>query len=1026
MKPILLEIQAFLAFADPQTIDFRDFEGKDLFLICGPTGAGKTTIFDAICYALYGKTTNGRKDIRSHHVRDKRSTRVRFVFRVGAQYHEVIREETPKPRAEGLTPSQWYRRVSPDLQPMEEALTKTSLINPHIEALLGFNEKQFRQVVILPQGAFQEFLTSNNADREQTLQKLFGQDLFQKIAQQLKERAQSLKAERDAVQTRLHIETSEQTLEDLQEQHRQDQARLQSLQQQLPQAEAAYKQAIQARTTAEAQSEYFAQQAQTQATYQTHLSQAVAIETCQNQAQAAQKAERLRNTFDRLKEQKEKIQALQHQQQTLQQTLQQAQQQYQQATQKRQAAQEQEQQLPQLQEAITKAQAQLPDYQKLKQTQEQAQALQQKVQDLHNQYRICQEDLQKAQQQHQQAQHAYEQARQLAQQQPTLALQLQQYAQQNQDIQALQKLQDQQDKIQYQRTKDQQALNQALQDLDQCRTQLNDTEARWIRSQAARLGETLRQKPDSPCPVCGSTEHPQIAQPNEDFIPDQSYQVAKQDYQNAQQRVQNADLQYQNTELAHQQHQRDISTLQQRIGQIPDDFAQQLQQLKTAHQQATQAQDESKALQQNLQKCEAQLQHHLDESQQLQAQLQAQQQQQAALQARLEDLQERLSAFDSLQKIEQYIHEKQSEQQKIQQQADQARHHHDQAQQAYQDAQTNHRLQDQQLQNLQTEREQGIRDLESQARQLGFTNATAAHQALRSSQEIQQLEQRVQTWQQTKRDLEHTLQDLQQKLQGIDPPILDEYRRQELAAQQSYQDLQREAAATEERRQSQQKKIQRIQDLTQDLQQHNLRLQPYDELAQLANGTYKGIAQQTFQSFALRFLLDQVLIYANQRLQVLSNQRFEIQRQDPHETSGNRKTGLDLQIWDHFTNTGRPTQNLSGGETFITSLALALGLADTVTQQASGRFNRLETLFIDEGFGSLDPETLSRAFDTLCQLEGGHRLVGIISHVSELKEWVKDGIEVEKHNQGSQIKKRHPLAAVGSGPTPKLPRAGNR
>ncbi|MFZ2089193.1 MAG: SbcC/MukB-like Walker B domain-containing protein, partial [Desulfobaccales bacterium] len=157
----------------------------------------------------------------------------------------------------------------------------------------------------------------------------------------------------------------------------------------------------------------------------------------------------------------------------------------------------------------------------------------------------------------------------------------------------------------------------------------------------------------------------------------------------------------------------------------------------------------------------------------------------------------------------------------------------------------------------------------------------------------------------------------------------------------------------------------------------------------------------TFQRFVLVALLDDVLLAASQRLQVMSKGRFELERSRERldqRTAG----GLDLMVFDAHTGTSRPVNTLSGGESFIASLSLALGLSDVVQAYAGGI--KLETILVDEGFGSLDPESLDLAFRALMDLQKGGRLVGIISHVPELKERVDVRLEIAPSNRGSKVK----------------------
>lgn len=174
----------------------------------------------------------------------------------------------------------------------------------------------------------------------------------------------------------------------------------------------------------------------------------------------------------------------------------------------------------------------------------------------------------------------------------------------------------------------------------------------------------------------------------------------------------------------------------------------------------------------------------------------------------------------------------------------------------------------------------------------------------------------------------------------------------------------------------------------------------YSLLGRLADvaGGRNGIS---FQRYVQATLLDEVLHAANLRLRSMSGGRYELYRART-QTDRRMATGLNLEVQDAYTGLTRPVATLSGGETFLASLALALGLADVVQAQAGGM--RLDSMFIDEGFGTLDPEALEAALSALMQLQRGGRLVGVISHVPELRERIQNRLEVTPTQRGSKAR----------------------
>jgi exonuclease SbcC len=174
---------------------------------------------------------------------------------------------------------------------------------------------------------------------------------------------------------------------------------------------------------------------------------------------------------------------------------------------------------------------------------------------------------------------------------------------------------------------------------------------------------------------------------------------------------------------------------------------------------------------------------------------------------------------------------------------------------------------------------------------------------------------------------------------------------------------------------------------------------PVVRLANLAAGGGDNAAGLTLGTFVLMRRFEDVVAAANQRLVVMSDGRYELVRSDEKEDVRGRSTGLAMRVVDHLSDVLRDPRTLSGGETFYVSLCLALGLADVVTAEAGGI--DLGTLFVDEGFGSLDPHVLDQVLAELGRLRAGGRVVGVVSHVEALKQTIADRIEVRPRADGT-------------------------
>ena len=170
-------------------------------------------------------------------------------------------------------------------------------------------------------------------------------------------------------------------------------------------------------------------------------------------------------------------------------------------------------------------------------------------------------------------------------------------------------------------------------------------------------------------------------------------------------------------------------------------------------------------------------------------------------------------------------------------------------------------------------------------------------------------------------------------------------------------------------------------------------------LNQTAGGNLTGSAKIDFESYVQRQYFRKIIFRANQRLVQMSGNQFLLKCRDLDALGTRGNVGLDLDVYSVVTGTVRDVRTLSGGESFMAALAMALGLSDIIQSMAGGI--RLQMMFVDEGFGSLDEYSREQAMNVLSELAGGDQLIGIISHVTELKENIEQQLIVRKGKKGS-------------------------
>ena len=176
----------------------------------------------------------------------------------------------------------------------------------------------------------------------------------------------------------------------------------------------------------------------------------------------------------------------------------------------------------------------------------------------------------------------------------------------------------------------------------------------------------------------------------------------------------------------------------------------------------------------------------------------------------------------------------------------------------------------------------------------------------------------------------------------------------------------------------------------------------YDTLYKTAGGHLSGSAKMDFETYVLRKYFVEIINAANHRLSGMNDGQWRLKCRNISELANNRQAGLDLDVHDEITNTSRNVKTLSGGETFMAALAMALGMADIIQNRVG--LVRLDTMFIDEGFGSLDDYSRQQAIGVLNRLAGENCAIGIISHVAELKEQIEKQLIVTKTGRGSSAR----------------------
>ena len=926
MRPLRLTLSAFGPYAAQTTLDLEKLGKGGLYLITGDTGAGKTTIFDAITYALYDHSSSGIREgsmLRCKYADDKTPTFVELEFEVHGVRYTVRRNpeyQRPKARGEGMTTEKADATLTyPDDRP---PVTKAKDVTAAVQEIIGLDYNQFSQIVLIAQGQFTKLLNASTEERSRIFRKLFRTQRYAQLQERLQAEASALNQQRTAQNAKL-----DSLLGGLQfSPEDPDAEALRALcAQTVPETALALLDALTARQAAALEEAGTALQA-TEAQ----------LDTVQQQLGAAAQAQRLA----------QQLAARQAELAAAKPALDAAR-----AEADRHAG--DAAQLDALTAQVTQAQSALAAYDTLD-------ALCRQQTEARDAARLAAAQAHKRRTQLDSLNAALAAAETelaaLADADTRLLALQNRSAQLTQRGEALAKLEQRLADCQRQAKaahKAQENYRAAAAAQDEARARRDALERAFLDAQAGLLAEGLTE--GAPCPVCGSTHHPARALLPHTAPTQAQVEAARQAAAEADRQAQNASVAAQSALAAANEAKtslrRDAETLlPERFtapeGTVPLTFALMTNVLA----------EENAALQTAQTDCKAQC-RQADADCRRKAQLEADRQAKTRQRPALEQAAAEADRSAA-------------------------------AQNASADA----------LESQIAERRAALPYPRRADAQAALDKLEADRSALRTGMDTAQ--RKLKQAEQTVAAAEAAVEALTAQ-QTAAQKELPARSAEELTAQQTALTAAREALRSREKQLSAQllpnrKTAAQYRAAAEARQTLESRWQWVSALAATAGGTLTSKQKIRLEAYIQMNYLDRILRYANTRLMQMTAGQYELERIGAENQRS--QSGLDLGVIDHYNGTRRSVKTLSGGESFKASLALALGLSDEVQSSAGGI--RLDTLFLDEGFGSLDEESLELAIRVLSGLTEGDRLVGIISHVGALKDRIDRQVVVHKARTG--------------------------
>ena len=1016
MKILKLTMNAFSTYKDLTVIDFEHFVDHGLYLISGPTGSGKTTIFDAITFALYGSASGSERHqayFRSDFADDKDETYVEMTFLLHGKEYCIKRSPTYY-RKGYKTPKMANAYLTYD----EHTIEGVKEVNQKINKLLGVDVHQFKQIVMIAQGEFTKLIYASSEERERVLRHIFHTESYVKLEELLKEETKAYKEKYlllsqgliHAFQSlQLSSELKEKVKEGIHPRYIEDAIQEnQKLTQEYNDIDKDY-QAIKQKSETLSQ-EYYQKEVKNKniqtykdlsLKYQELLKQEDVMKQRKHDIDQLKILRQNQNFIYRYHSLKDDYKYIQEDYQRLTQDIEVLSIQYQKAKQDYQI-------VPELKKSQEDKQKQLTHYeQSLKQYSDYQDVLTY-YQRLHKQYQFFEKEYEQAVIKHQQLDNHMQRDHENIEQLPELQLKMKEMEQAVKEanqrkitIHHLSEIYDTHKNLQDRHYELSKVYQKKHQDYQEILQKYQTQDELFKRQQAGILARDLKE--NEPCPVCGSLHHPHLAEVNEDILSAHELEALMQDveslrvlnddaYQevlNQNQKIQ--DMQSQITVYKQQLHIEDdlskevfvrllsnviqVTKDQEKLYQKQMSEVQYLTKLKNSyHQDLKVFEQETQALSKMLEdkhELEKELSKSQSECNHFKKQLGEETK---------ETLLSKKQILDKeLKQLTQDIENKEKNYLSLKEKLNVMKKQLTTLKEKYEQIQVDYHNQEQEFENFKSKYFQGNYDY---------------YQSQLSS--LDRYEKQYQDYVIGKETLQARLKELEEYKDEelVDISLLHV---QLLEVNKQKEDISQQLNHLLYTKENNEKIIKQIQKDYAKNQEVFDKYTLYQDLTDQASG--KNLKRMSFERYVLSYYFEHILEYANIELLKMSQGRYELYRKQ--EIKGAKQQGLDLSVMDYETGVLRDVQSLSGGESFKAALSLALGLSAMIQSYAGGI--ELNTLFIDEGFGSLDNESLDQALNVLLDLKNDNKVIGIISHVHELKERISAQIIVEKGKKGSSL-----------------------
>lgn len=1034
MKPIKLTMTAFGPYAGKEEIDFSCFGEKGLFLITGDTGAGKTTIFDGISYALYGEASGSIRDpesFRSDFAAPETETSVALTFIYHGKVYTVTRSpryDRPKRRGEGVSV---HPATAELLLPDGSVITSVRGVNEKLLEIIGLTAQQFSQVAMIAQGDFQKLLLAESKERQKIFTTLFDTENYARFTDRLRAREAEAREEKDRLtkeilllREQVQLPKEPEDPEDwralCQTPYRweelsgilrgaiaDDEAAEGELNRKIQQDEtfrAGFSAAIQSGEELNGRLKKLEDTRQELALQQVRTSE---MQRSAEQLKLARQAEMVRPKADELLKIQKRLRDFAAAGERDEIALRESRERQKAAQAALSAAQEKIPEQQKLAGELRLLESARPQYARLAQLEaernrkiEQQIALlqqsdHQKAQLAAEKQRLAEHKLSESRLRSAPAELAgkkgvLEQAKQRALRIGQIGGAVREYKNQVRSLARVQSI----------AKADLVRWNRAQETLGTVRTA-------FMAHQAGFLASELTD--GKPCPVCGALHHPSPASLPEDAPSQEQLEKAESAEQEASLRSGESSRKAGELKAKIEEQQKNLGLMMERLfdRQVPlEEIPEVLQtEGEQCQEQITTLESACAGLEEQVRRLEtaagdiAQSEERVniltETAEKLRSQLETIAGDLQGGKAQLDEVRAALPCA-TLEELNRDCLEKEQALSRLQRQLRDAQQEAGQADRAVSAAETRLKADRDGEVGAKEEYAAAVEEYRRALADAGFADKEAYLAAKLRAEDMEQMQAELEAWQQQTLRLRTAVETLEKETEGREkadiPALQEELEKvsERLAqAQQAFRGIYR-------RRENNRAALAALSEKAPLFEKAARRHAMLLRLSQTASGTLTGKKRLSFETYVQAAYFEEVIREANRRLSVMSSGQYKLLRTD--ERDGASQTGLALNVLDYYTGKVRSVKTLSGGETFMASLSLALGLSDVISCSSGGV--QLDTMFIDEGFGTLDSDALELALRILSEVSGGSHLVGIISHVSELADRIDRQIIVKKTPTG--------------------------